>query len=170
MRRDEIERYLREVGRYLNAQALTGEILIVDGAYMTLILRQRDTTKDVDAYFSRHAQAIRQAAAQVAGDNGLPQDWLNDAVKGFLYTQPENRLWADFPGLRVYVPDPAYVFAMKAVAGRPEDVPDLLALSAELGLRSATDALAIVERYIPERLIAPRVQYLVEDLFEHDDK
>jgi hypothetical protein len=37
MHRDEIERHLRQVGRYLDEQQLTGEILIVGGAYMILV-------------------------------------------------------------------------------------------------------------------------------------
>ncbi|MBX6773534.1 MAG: hypothetical protein IRY83_17585, partial [Chloroflexi bacterium] len=49
--RAEIERYLRRVGSYLDEQGLIGEILLVGGAYMTLVLRQRDSTRDVDAYF-----------------------------------------------------------------------------------------------------------------------
>ena len=169
MHHDEIERYLREVGLRLRGKDLFGEILILGGAYMTLVLRSRGATRDVDAYFARHAEAIRQAAAHVAQEHGLPEDWLNDAVKGFLYVQPETRLWADFPGLRIYAPDPAYIFAMKALAGRPTDLDDLATLRIELRLTSAADALAVVKRYVPERLLTARVQYLVEDLFDEDD-
>jgi hypothetical protein len=169
MHRDEIERYLRQVGEYLNDQLLTGELLIVGGAYMTLVLQQRETTKDVDAYFASNAVAIREAAARVARDEGLPDDWLNDAVKGFMFTQPEMTLWLDCPGLRVYAPNPAYIFAMKALAGRPEDVRDLVALSDLLTLRSAAEALAVVARYVPAQLLSPRIQYLVEDLFDEAD-
>ena len=168
MRRAEIEDCLRRVGHYLQADGLTGEILIVGGAYMTLVLRQREATKDVDAYFAAHAEAIRTAAARVARERGLPDDWLNDAVKGFLSVQPDATPWAEFPGLRVFAPEPAYVFAMKALAGRPEDVRDLAALRDVLGLGSAAAALDIVKRYLPERLLGPRVQYLVEDLFDDD--
>ncbi len=89
-------------------------------------------------------------------------------MKGFLYVQPPAQPWSEFPGLRVYAPDPAYVFAMKALAGRPEDVRDLRALCEVLGLTAAADALAIVARYVPARLLTPRVQYLVEDLFDGD--
>ena len=167
MNRVEIEGHLQRVGRYLDEQRLTGEILLVGGAYMTLVLRKRDATKDVDAYFAAHAEAIREAAARVAREEGLPADWLNDAVKGFLYAQPQmTTLWLECPGLRVYAPDPAYVFAMKAVAGRPEDLRDLRALRDSLGLASAAEALAIVTRYVPERLLTPRLQYLIEDLFD----
>ena len=80
--------------------------------------------------------------------------------------QPESTLWLECPGLRVYVPDPAYVFAMKAVAGRPEDIRDLRALREVLSLDSADRALDVVIRYVPERLLTPRVRYLIEDLFD----
>lgn len=166
MQREEIERYLRQVGRYLNEQGLTGEILILGGAYMTLVLQQREATKDVDAYFVANAAAIREAAARVAGEHGLPADWLNDAVKGFLYVQPEVTPWLECPGLRVYAPHPAYIFAMKALAGRPEDLRDLQALRGVLGLTSAAQALELVARYMPARVLTPRVQYLMEDLFD----
>lgn len=166
MDRNEIEGHLRQVGQYLHEQGLTGEILLVGGAYMTLVLRQREATKDVDAYFAAQAEAIREAAARVAREKGLPSDWLNDAVKGFLYAQPETTLWLECPGLRVYAPHPSYIFAMKAVAGRPEDLRDLQALRDSLGLTSAAEALQIITRYVPERLLTPRLQYLIEDLFD----
>ena len=35
-----------------------------------------------------------------------------------------------------------------------------------LGLASSVEALEVVTRYVPERLVPPRVQYLVEDLFD----
>lgn len=161
-----MERCLRRVGGYLEQQGLIGEILIVGGAYMTLVLRHREATKDVDAYFATEAAAIRASAARVAREEGLPGDWLNDAVKGFLYTQPEASLWLECPGLRIYAPHPSYVFAMKAVAGRPEDVRDLRSLRDHLGLASAEEALAIVTRFVPTRLLTPRVQYLLEGLFD----
>jgi hypothetical protein len=38
-----------------------------------------------------------------------------------------------------------------------------------LGLASAGEALEIVTRHVPARLLTPRVQYLVEDLFDDPD-
>lgn len=168
--REEIEGYLRSLGRHLHSQGLTGEILLTGGAYMTLVLRQREATKYVDAYFAANAEAIREAATRVAREAGLRADWLNDAVKGFLYTQPEATLWLECPGPRFYVPPPSYIFAMKTVAGRPEDLGDLRALRNVLGLTSAAEAVALVTRYVPERLRTPRMQYLLEDLFDEEDE
>ena len=54
---------------------------------------------------------------------------------------------------------------MKAIAGRPEDIADILALAAHLQLTHAGEVLALVDRYVPQRLVAPRVQYLIETLF-----
>jgi hypothetical protein len=162
---DKIEQSLRLLGGHLAERGLLGEILLVGGAYMTLVLRSREATKDVDAYFASEPAAIREAAIQVAREMSLPADWLNDAVKGFFYSQPDSNLWLECPGLRVYAPDAAYIFAMKAMAGRPEDVRDLRFLTDRLGLTSAEQALEILSRYIPERLLTPRVQFLVEDLF-----
>ena len=169
LRREELERLLRAVGGYLADEGLTGEILIVGGAYMTLVLRQREATKDIDAYFAAHPEAIRRAAARVAREEGLPADWLNDAVKGFLHVQPSSSVWLEVPGLRVHAPDPGYIFALKAYAARPEDLRDLRALRDVIGLTSADEALGVVTRYVPERFLTPRTQYLVEGLFDDDD-
>jgi hypothetical protein len=60
--------------------------------------------------------------------------------------QPDADLLLDVPGLRVYAPHPEYVFAIKAVAGHPQDVGDLEALCDRSGTDSANEALGIVTR------------------------
>lgn len=171
MDRETIERCLREVGIELAHKGLTGEILIVGGAFMTLVLRSREATRDVDAYLDpAAAPAIREAVRLVAARNGLPPDWLNDAVKGFFATRPETLLWAEYPGLRVNTVTPAYMFAMKALAGRPQDMDDLRTLAGHLRLVTPQDALQVVMEHIPERLLTPRVRYLLEELFEETDR
>lgn len=166
--REQIERYLREVGEELDARGLKGEILITGGAYMTLVLRARLSTKDVDAVPMSDAGELRDAAARVARKHGLPPDWLNDGVKGFIHTRPPVKVWADYRGLRVYEPGADYVFAMKASAGRPEDKRDLITLRDGLGLKNAEQALKIVQRYIPAKLLTIKIQLIVESLFESD--
>lgn len=164
--RDQIEQYLREVGAELQQQGLVGELLIVGGAFMALVLRARRTTRDVDAVVASDPKPMREAAAIVAKRHALPADWLNDAAKGFIYRQPPTHLWAEYPGLRVYVPGADYVFAMKADAARPEDRRDLLRLRDELGLNDAEAAMSIVERYVPPNRLRIQTQLTVESLFE----
>lgn len=169
MNREDITKYLRLLGEELLARGVTGEIVVAGGAFMLLVIQNRDTTKDVDAYFAAEPQAIRDAARVIAEREGLSPDWLNDGVKGFFYETPPVQAWADFPGLRVYMVSPEYAFALKSIAGRPEDISDLRALAASMGISSADQALDIVARYVPPRLVPPRTQYLIETLFEDED-
>lgn len=169
MKRSDIEANLRALGRRLLARGVTGEILIVGGAYMLLILANREATRDIDAYFAKEPEAIRAAAAEVAKERGLPGDWLNDAVKGFMRQRPRSTdLWASYPGLRIYVPDPEYIFAMKAEAVRigSSDIDDLKALIRTLKLKTVDQALAIVERYVPSGLRSMKTQLTLEAIFE----
>ena len=169
MRADDIVRNLELLGQELEQRGVTGEILIAGGAFMLLVIKNRDTTKDIDAYFATEPQAIREAAQIVAEREGLSPDWLNDGVKGFFYQSPPTELWADYPGLRVYTVGPEYVFALKAIAGRPEDIGDLEALREHLHLTTLKDALAIVEKYVPQRLVPTRTQYLLETMFDEEE-
>ncbi|MFI5273867.1 MAG: hypothetical protein ACHQ4H_12610 [Ktedonobacterales bacterium] len=66
MNREEIAKYLRLVGAELQAHGVTGEIIVAGGAFMLLVIQNRETTKDVDAYFSAEPQAIRAAAQVIA--------------------------------------------------------------------------------------------------------
>lgn len=166
MNRAEIETYLRLVGEELARQDLVGEIIITGGAFMLLVVQSREATQDVDAYFAAEPAAIREAARVVAQRHHLSPNWLNDAVKGFFYTSPPAQLWMEFAGLRVYTAGAEYVFAMKALAGRPQDRADLQALLGPLHLTDAEQALAIVRRYIPERFLTARTRLVVESLFD----
>lgn len=170
MTRQEIEKYLQMLGAELQKRQTTGEIILAGGAVMLLVVQSREATKDIDAYFLTDPQIIREAARAVAQREHLLEDWLNDAVKGFFYeARPPVQQWAEYPGLRVYTVSLEYALAMKAIAGRPQDVEDLEALIHHLHLSTAAEALAIIERYIPARILTPRVQYLVEGLFDEEE-
>src|SRR6185312_7720091 len=167
MNKEEIEKYLRMLGQELQERQVTGEILLVGGAVMLLKVQNREVTKDIDAYFNPgQANLIRDAARVIAEREGLAEDWINEGVKGFFYTQPQTEQWAEYPGLRVYIPSLDYVFAMKVVAGRPQDIEDIKALAHELELSNPQDALAMVKEYIPEQLLVPRIEYIIEEIFE----
>ena len=62
--RTQIETYLREVGVELELHGLIGEILLTGGAFITLVLRSRNSTKDVDAVPISDAAPLRAAAGE----------------------------------------------------------------------------------------------------------
>ena len=162
----EIKQYLGELNDELRAIDVKGEICLYGGAVMCLVYDARPATKDVDAIFKPTRQ-IREAAGRVAAAHNLKSDWLNDAVKGFVVPHPQ-RILFDFPNLKVYVPAPDYLLAMKALAARVdmEDVPDVKFLINQLGLLKPEEVFAILEKYYPRQQIKPATQYFIAELFE----
>lgn len=167
---ERIHELLRRLDAALAEEGLRAELLLFGGAAMILGWQAREATRDVDALFSR-ADRVRALARKIGEEEGLPEGWLNDAVKGFIGSiAPERQLLLSLDHLEVYIPPPEYLLAMKAMAARvgPEhqDVEDLRFLIRTIGLASAQEVLDIVEHYYPRGRIPPRTQFLVEALFE----
>ena len=162
----EIKQYLGELNDELRAIDVKGEICLYGGAVMCLVYDARPNTKDVDAVF-KPTRELREAIKRVAAAHGLPSDWLNDAVKGYVVPHPQ-RILFDFPHLKVYVPEADYLLAMKALAARVDtaDVADVRLLISRLGLRQAEEVFAILEKYYPRQQIKPATQFFIEELFE----
>lgn len=141
---------------------------------MVLAFSARVSTKDVDAIF-RPAELIRELSRRVGEDQRLPENWLNDGVKGYVSSRHETSAGnlPQFPHLRLTMPVPEYLLAMKCMASRigatsdgPSDVADILFLIRHLKLKSADAVLDLVCQYYPEKRIPVKTQYLVESLFE----
>ncbi|MEO6724157.1 MAG: hypothetical protein ABIU20_07835 [Blastocatellia bacterium] len=168
MTTQEIEKYLSELSDELSGMGVKGEICLYGGAVMCLVYQARPSTKDVDAVFQPTSQ-MRAAAQRVAQAHGLRDDWLNDAVKGFVVEHLQ-RILFDFPALKVYVPEPDYLLAMKTLAARVDasDKDDIMFLLKLLKLQTANEVFAILEKYYPRQRIKPATQFFVEELFEPD--
>jgi hypothetical protein len=162
----QIRRCLEELNDELQATNIKGEVCLYGGAVMCLVYDARPATKDVDAVFKPTTE-IRQAVERVAERNNLPSDWLNDAVKDFLVPH-QQKVFFDLPNLKVYVPEPDYLLAMKAISARVEsyDPEDVKLLIQELGLKNPEEVFALIEKYYPRQQIKPATQYFIEELFE----
>lgn len=172
--RETIVRGLQLLSDRLGTQGVTGEICLFGGAVMVLAFTARLTTKDVDAIF-RPAQEVRDLARGIAAELSLPADWLNDGVKGFVSDRHETTAGnlPQFAHLRVTMPVPEYLLAMKCMAARlggtadePSDVADIVFLVRHLALQSANEVLDLVGHYYPANRIAVKTRYLVEGLFD----
>ena len=162
----QIRQCLAELNDELQGMDIKGEVCLYGGAVMCLVYDARPATKDVDAVFKPTTE-IRRAVERVAERNSLPSDWLNDAVKGFLVPHPR-KIFLDLPSLKIYVPEPDYLLAMKAIAARAEsyDPEDVKLLIHTLGLKTPGEVFALIEKYYPRQQIKPATQYFIEELFE----
>ncbi len=101
----------------LRGMGVRGEIGICGGAVMCLVFNARESTKDVDAIF-HPTREIRYASKAVADRLGVPEDWLNDAAKGYFLSQPPVHDVVELSNLRVWAPQADYMLAMKCVSAR----------------------------------------------------
>ncbi len=163
-----IRQALGELNQELARRNSRGEICLVGGAALCLAYHARATTKDLDGVFEP-AQVVRSAAAAVAERMSLPEDWLNDAVKGFLPSTPQSKnivFSADF--LSVWVPAPEYLLAMKVVSSRvgTRDIDDIRFLAKLLELKTAKDVLDVTRKFFGDNLIPQKSIYVVEEVFD----
>ncbi len=172
--REAILRALSSLSEELGKQDITGELCLFGGTVMVLAFTARLSTKDVDALF-QPTPLIRDIARRIAAEQNLPADWLNDGVKGFVSSRHETTAGnlPQFAHLRLTMPVPEYLLAMKCMAarlggttGEASDVPDIVFLIRHLQLESAPVVLEIVAQYYPANRIPVKTQYLVEGLFD----
>ena len=170
--RHDIERLFERLNDELARRAITGEVYVVGGAVMCLVFDARPATRDIDAYF-RPAKEVRAAARAVAVASGLPPDWLNDAVKGYLSSNEDFHRYLDRSNLRVLTASPEYLLAMKCLAMRLgvgfHDEDDVRFLLRYLNLTDYGKALEIVTRYYPKERIPQKTLYALEELLEPRD-
>jgi len=165
MTSEEIKQYLSELNDELRLMDIKGEVSLFGGAVMVLAFNTRVSTKDIDAVFEP-IREIRNAAHKIAERYDLKLDWLNYAVKMFV-VKHERELLFELSHLRVTVPEPDYLLAMKIMALRPEteDESDAIFLIRHLELRNKEDVLNIVSEYYPKKIVKPRTIVWLEGYF-----
>jgi hypothetical protein len=166
MQQQEIIDYLRLVNEELERRQCKGEISLYGGAVMCLVFQSRPSTKDVDAIFEP-STVIKEIVKKVGIEKKLPEDWLNDGVKGFMVEHPR-QIFLELSHLTIFTPDPEYLLAMKCLAARIDstDNGDIRFLIQKLGLVSPEQVFGIVQKYYPKNQIRPATQYFIEELFE----
>ena len=175
--REDILRGLRRLDEKARKANRVVEIAIYGGAALCLAFDARVATRDVDVVIRSAPQFVRTAASEIAREEEWPEGWLNDGVKGFIAASEDLRLMQEFSasggtGLRIFVPSPEYLFAMKCMSMRAEgldgshDISDIEALADIAGIADAREALTIVEGFYPSARIPPKVRFGVEEIME----
>jgi hypothetical protein len=149
LKKDDILRYFDEINKHLASTNERGEILIAGGAALTLVFDARDSTYDIDAIFEPK-EDMRQIIKAVARANSLDDDWLNDAVKGFMTDKMNFSTFLEYSHLTVSSLDAESLLAMKLVSARPapaKDMQDSIFLIKILGISSEEQLYEIIEKY-----------------------
>jgi hypothetical protein len=164
-------RDIRRLFELLNAElrrgGTEGELFLVGGAVMCLAYDARPSTQDVDAFF-RPARQVREAAARVAAEVGMPADWLNDAVKGFMSEQGEFAPFLELDHLRVMVAQPGYLLAMKCLSMRIgaefHDEDDIRYLLRHLDITRYDGAVAVITQFYPLEQFPQKTLYALAEI------
>lgn len=165
------DRNLRQLFALLNEELgktdTEGELFVVGGAVMCLAYAARASTQDVDALF-RPARQVREAAARAAARAGVPTDWLNDAVKGFLSERGEFTAFLELDHLRVMLAQPEYLLAMKCLslrlAAEFHDEDDIRYLLRHLDIATYDQAVQVITRFYPLERFPQKTLYALAEL------
>ena len=155
------------------AAAIKAEIAIYGGTVMMIAYDCRKATKDVDAIF-HPAAALEPFIQRIAGEQDLPEDWMNAGVRAFVAPREAKVDFAQLrtPGLTITRPSAEYLLAMKCLAARlpsPRshgDSEDIKFLIRQLGLKSVAEVDAIVADYYGDRRLENGKRWLVGKLVE----
>jgi len=143
-----------------------GEIVILGGAALVLLFGARETTRDVDAYFvAPSGSKMRALTAEVARQLGLPEDWLNDAAKGFLVGVTTGTVVYESPSFVARAASTEQLLAMKLAAWRDAiDREDAGLLLRQMS-GTSDEVWSAVKPMIPSPLL-DKAGYAFQDLWE----
>lgn len=155
----------------LRENNMRGEIDMYEGTVMCLGLNARGSTHDIDAVFAPKSD-IRKLIREIAYENNLPDDWINDSVKGFVSEKGEFFRYdeSEFTNLTVFMTTPEYLFAMKCLLSRLDyesstEINDIKFLIEYLQLESVEDAENLILKYYPANRYKPKTHYMLEEIF-----
>jgi predicted nucleotidyltransferase len=160
---------LEALGEELSSAGIRGQVFIVGGAAMALAYSTRRVTRDIDAVFEPKS-AIYDAAERVAERLELPEDWLNDGVKGFLPGVDRDAMpLPEVDGIEVTTASPRYLLAMKLLAMRfGEDDEDIRILLRQTQIRSPDEALALLAQMYPHREPPLKTRLFLDEILRSD--
>jgi hypothetical protein len=128
---------LAQLDGRLKARGVKASLYLVGGAAMTLKYGREGVTPDIDAVASH--QAVFEEAGRLAAEHGLPETWMNSNASGWVPPRP---MWARRRptqlGLTIHIAPAEHVLAMKLIAQRRKDRPDIRLLIQRCGMVDAT--------------------------------
>lgn len=156
---------LGELGSAAYAAGKVIDLCVYRGSCLMLVSDFGVASDDVDAVATTDQPFVHRIAEAIAERRGWPKDWLNDGVRTYLSPSadvPDDHLLTGTypserqPGIRVYVPTPEYMLAMKLMAMRIDeasggkDKDDILDLIDVVGIGTKSALVEMAAAYYPE--------------------
>ena len=165
-RAEDIRALLDDLSAELAARGARAELFLVGGAALAVAYDATRATRD--SMRSSSPPTSPASGGSVARHRGLAEDWLNDAVKGFLPgPDPDAQRFYSSDSLIVDVASPRYLLAMKLFAARAEiDADDIILLYRQLGFTTVDEGLDLVEQAYPGRPIPAKVKFLLTEIVD----
>ena len=168
--KEQILKSLGHLSDELESLGLQGEIMLTGGASMCLVHSARDMTKDIDALYEPKS-VFNKLILKIASEDELPENWLNDSVKGFVTQTAPQEDFLSMRALKVTTVSTDYLLAMKLMSARygETDYGDIKFLMGKLGINTVESLSEVVTTYYPPVRILPKTMYLIEQLVEETD-
>jgi len=170
-----------QLGALARSEGKVIDLAVYGGSALMLASNFRVATQDVDAVVEGDQGTVIRLAEEVARSRGWAADWLNDGVRTFLSPNVDglaehHELFRAYPseqepGLRVFVPSPEYMLAMKLMAmrldpaGGKSDLADIVNLMEVVGLTTPEQTLDFAASFYPEAKISARLHLGIRELW-----
>lgn len=140
MRKEQTLHYLQKLNDKLAEENATGELYIVGGTAMALLYNDNRITYDIDGEYAPK-DSMERLAREIAEEENLPKDWLNDAVSrlGFDFESDTQSVPLDVgDNLMVSVASPEFMLYLKIWASRrsAHDIADIIDLCHYLNIET----------------------------------
>jgi hypothetical protein len=178
--KEDLAHAFHDLGRLAFAEGKVIDLVVYGGSALMLVSNFRESSWDIDAVARSEQDFVDRAAKIIAAQRGWSRDWLNDGVRTYLSPLADedasHELFATYPnesspGLRVYVPTPQYMLAMKLMALRIEavggkDFDDILNLMRVVGITSPEQIVDLAAQFYPEAKISGKLRLALDDIWK----
>lgn len=178
--KEDLASAFRDLGERAAADGRIIDLVVYGGSALMLVSNFRTASADTDGVARQDQTYLDRAARIIADERDWPSDWLNDGVRTYLSPLAENdkshHLFATYPdeanpGLRVYVPTPEYMLAMKLMALRIEplggkDFDDILNLMQVINISGKNEIVDLAAQFYPEARVSGKLHLALDDIWD----
>ena len=163
--RDEISRLLHKLDAELVLHGHRSILYVVGGANIAMAVDTTRSTTDIDVVVKEGAEAVFAAAKRVAAtEPGLGEDWINSQFTantdngGIAWQWFDNKhldqvsVAYEGRGLRVELASAEMMLALKTLARRPQDLPDIYLLMRMTGINTPEGLGRNLARFTGQRV------------------